>query len=416
MYRQDSAGNGYDNAQWISTNATLGTTQPFNAVMAADGTVYAGFQDNGTAKIDPDGKAREVYGGDGFDVAVEPDNANHAYEEYTYGAMNKTADGGRTWISIAPTFSSTQFATPFEMDPRNKNHLVITGREIYETLSGISTTANTWSLSYDLGPSPTPGVNNEGTAVILDGTSVYVGYCGVCDVVTQGQGNTKTFRNGIATNVQAGCTPETGKPTCWHKTARSGLPNRLITDIAIDPNDHRTIFVTIGGYNRRWHRPAGDPAAGAGRGHLFVSHDAGETFADVSGNLPDSPANAVLLRAGRVFVGTDVGVFSAPVGTGAFTRIGGGLPNAQVMDINLDPQGSRLVAATHGRGIWVYSFGAAAGPTPPAAPVPPTSRLPATGGDGGLALAGAVALAAGLVSRRRVRRIGERRSRLPTRG
>src|SRR5439155_19501721 len=93
-YRQTSGAGGYSNAKWTSINTTLGTTQPYYAVMGGDGTVYAGFQDNGTAKITPAGKGSEVFGGDGFDVAVEPDDADHAYEQYTYGAMSSTVDGG----------------------------------------------------------------------------------------------------------------------------------------------------------------------------------------------------------------------------------------------------------------------------------------------------------------------------------
>src|SRR3712207_7319913 len=42
---------------------------------------------------------------------------------------------------------------------------------------------------------------------------------------------------------------------------------------------------------------------------LFRSTDAGETFTNVSGNLPDTPANWSLVRNGRLIVANDVGVF-----------------------------------------------------------------------------------------------------------
>ena len=52
-----------------------------------------------------------------------------------------------------------------------------------------------------------------------------------------------------------------------------------------------------------------------------VSHDAGETFTDVSGTLPDAPADWVLPFKGRLVVGTDVGVFaSSSVTGGTYSR------------------------------------------------------------------------------------------------
>ena len=47
-----------------------------------------GLQDNGEGKIEPDGKTYTIYGGDGFFTAVDPDNADIAYEEYTGGDIS----------------------------------------------------------------------------------------------------------------------------------------------------------------------------------------------------------------------------------------------------------------------------------------------------------------------------------------
>ncbi|MDQ1444343.1 MAG: hypothetical protein QOI20_807, partial [Acidimicrobiaceae bacterium] len=94
VWRQDAqTAIGYDNDHWTSTNNTLGTLQPYDAVMSGDGTVYLGLQDNGTAKIGPDGKGVEVEGGDGFDVLVDPLNSKIAFAELPNGALEKTTDG-----------------------------------------------------------------------------------------------------------------------------------------------------------------------------------------------------------------------------------------------------------------------------------------------------------------------------------
>jgi hypothetical protein len=200
------------------------------------------------------------------------------------------------------------------------------------------------------------GVNNVSSAVSVEGAAVYVGFCGVCDPVTQASGNFAAFHNGVATNVQPGCTPHTGSSACWHKAAAIGLPDRYIQGIAVDPRNLRTVYVALSGYMRRWY-PNRTPG-----GTVYVSHDGGQHFTNISGNLPKVPANALVLRNGRVYVGTDLGVYTASQSSrpSSWVRVGPNLPNASVFDLRLNPSGSHLVAATHGRGVWIYDFGAPA--------------------------------------------------------
>ena len=134
-----------------------------------------------------------------------------------------------------------------------------------------------------------------------------------------------------------------------------------MTSVHIDPTDPtgRTIYVTLGGYSSHWVPPGatGEDVSGVGAGHVFVSHDAGENFTDVSGDIPDVPADWILQRAGNVIVGTDIGVFiSTDLNGGAYSRLGD-LPAVPVVTIRQDPgNGNRIVAATFGRGVYSYTF------------------------------------------------------------
>ncbi|MGZ4188236.1 MAG: hypothetical protein ACXVD2_00170 [Actinomycetota bacterium] len=109
---------------------------------------------------------------------------------------------------------------------------------------------------------------------------------------------------------------------------------------------------------------------------MFVSHDAGNHFTDISGNLPDTPVNWVALRGKQVILATDVGVFVSKgiCGKGCtYQVLGNGLPAAPVFTVRLsggDP--NLLVAAAYGRGAWSYRFG----PTPPATGTVTTKPLP----------------------------------------
>jgi hypothetical protein len=494
-------------------NSGLHTLQPYDAEMAKDGTVYMGLQDNGEGKIEPSGKSYTVFGGDGFFTAVNPDDSNTAYEEYVDGAIAVTTDGGKNWTSIAPSnLTSSLFATPFQMDPNDAAHLMIGGRQVFETTSGPGTTASTWSQPYDLGTAqhsgdasatatatdpdnqlsavdvvgippvtnprtgpPTkniaytsgsttaPGPGNDITGVdepqaeddhkftigpndgdqsmtvsvgwndptgandwdvylykvASDGTmtlagssassanpekftiphpasgnyllrvynytatgtfdakitfsgpelaqnnaptfpsSAYVGFCGFCDVITQGL----PFGRGIATNVGGSKPGMAGSADGWHVAAAKGLPVRYITSIRMDPANPSTVYATLAGYGRKWAQPGalGDDTSKVGTGHVFKSTDAGASFTDVTGDLPDVPANWSILRNGHLIVGTDVGVFeSCDTSGGSYFRLGSGLPTAPISTLRFKPgDPDLLVAATYGRGVYTYRFSGA---------------------------------------------------------
>ena len=87
--------------------------------MAKDGTVYAGLQDNGQLKILPDGRQYEIFGGDAFFTAVDPNNANVNYEEYTgrqhVGDHRRRLRHGPT--SRADAGQTAMFSTPVPHGP-----------------------------------------------------------------------------------------------------------------------------------------------------------------------------------------------------------------------------------------------------------------------------------------------------------
>ncbi|WP_372733860.1 hypothetical protein [Nocardioides sp.] len=410
-FENDSDGE-LDNSHWGDGDQDgFSTLLPYFAAMANDGTVYGGLQDNGNLKID--GKTRkqyETYGGDGFFSAVDPHDSKITYEEYTNAAMSVSTDGGTSWSDMDPGLTASKFSNPFVMDPTDAKHLLTAGREVVETLIGPATTAgmtdaadadegtSTWIKVFDLGTKSKPGVasatssaadpDNSMSAVATRGNASYVGFCGQCDTLNKLSSNRAVFKNGLATNV--GKVPgKAGTSQGWHVVKAKGLPNRYITSIAIDPKRKKRIYVTLGGYTRRW-VPAGavgDVNAQLGKGNLYLSNNGGKTFKNVSGNLPDTPANWVALRGKQLLVATDVGVFaSTPKGVKQKVKKKGkikrqpkfgplrGVPRAPATSISLKPDNPNLaVMSMFGRGVWTYAFKnkvkLPAAPSAPTAPV-----------------------------------------------
>ncbi|HVT36753.1 MAG TPA: hypothetical protein VHE37_14280 [Nevskiaceae bacterium] len=343
------------------------TLLPYSVAVAKDGVAWFGLQDNGSGKVDTDGKYYENYGGDGFYVAVDPDDSNTAWEEYTMADMRYTTDGGQSWTSNAPSLTGANFANFFMMDPTDATHMMTAAKEVMEMTAGPS---GSWTQVFDLGTSSNAGgANNIMSALDLQGDNAYVGFCGVCDILNN---QAAGFHNGIATNVNGDKPPQRGTSDGWHFAAAGGLPNRYISGVEIDPADPRTVYVTLGGYaNRGWEPPGSylDANPDIGSGHVFVSHDAGEHFSDISGNLPDVHATAILLRQGQLIVGTDIGAFiSSDVGGSSWAPLGNALPAMPILQFQLMPgDDSKLVAATFGRAIWTYTFGAGGAAAAPAA-------------------------------------------------
>jgi ligand-binding sensor domain-containing protein len=113
-----------------------------------------------------------------------------------------------------------------------------------------------------------------------------------------------------------------------------------VTRVAADPTHATTVYVTLSGYR-----------AGSFQPHVLVSHNAGASWTDLSGNLPQAPVNDIVLGTGnQLFVATDQGVFTS-AGHARWASLGR-LPLVPVNDIEYDASHHRLVAATFGRGIY----------------------------------------------------------------
>jgi hypothetical protein len=362
-----------------------------------------------------------VYGGDGVFTVVDPDNSDVVYEEYPGARVSLSTDGGKSWAAIGPPSFVTDpdFVTPLVMDPKNAKHILTGGRQIAETLVGPATTTSSgWKNVYDLGVSSSPGDGGKATAtdpanhvvsLAVNGANVYAGFCGSCDPVKLHQ----KFKGGLATNVGGSEPPKSGTGDGWHIAKARGLPQRFITSVTMDPKNPRTVYATLGASAARYFAPIGslgEDASAAKGGYVYKSTDAGETFTDITGDLPKLQATWSIVRGSQLIVANAVGIFISAGTNGAhYAPLGKGLPTSAVFSMELKPgDPNTLVAASYGRGGYVYRF-----PTGSALPVdepstsPPSAgprdgNLAATGLGVGLPLAGLLLIAGGVLFRRRL--------------
>ena len=126
----------------------------------------------------------------------------------------------------------------------------------------------------------------------------------------------------------------------WEESEVGLREPRYIGDLAVHPDDSDQAYAVAGGF---------------GTGHVFQTTDGGRTWRDRTGSLPDHPVNAVLYDPEDpegVYIGTDLGVFHSPRGGDAWDMLADDFPTVAVFDLAARPGTGRLVAATHGRGMF----------------------------------------------------------------
>lgn len=139
------------------------------------------------------------------------------------------------------------------------------------------------------------------------------------------------------------------------------LPNRPVMDVTIDvgdalsPNSSAVGYASLGGFAQN---TPSQP------GHVFQlicqASCSTATWRDVSGNLPNIPANAIAVNPhnpNQVFAGTDWGLYytdDVSAATPVWYRFDNGLPRVMVWDMAIDRGASTLAVFTRGRGAWAW--------------------------------------------------------------
>ncbi len=329
----------YDGSSFTNKNGTgagtLNITQFYAGSYGDVGSsarLYGGAQDNGELRYQGSnalsGPAtwNEADGGDGGYTAVDYTNNAIVYEEYVFGQINKSTNGGSTWTSARSGISTNDavnFIMPFIMSPNNHNTLFAGTNRVYRTTNA----AGSWTaISTGLGSAISalavaPGNDN----VIYAGTNN-----GYFFYTTDGGAHWST---GLIVPGSTGVNNGGG----------------VLTGLAVDPQNSSIVYATYSAF------------ATGSNGHVFRSTNNGQSWTNISGTLPNIPFESILLPSGNgnlVIAGSDAGVFITEDHGANWSQLGAGLPNVAINQIFTSHDGTKLFVATHGRGMWVLNTGA----------------------------------------------------------
>jgi photosystem II stability/assembly factor-like uncharacterized protein len=293
--------------------------------------LYGGTQDNGTNRTLQGGLDdwEPIYGGDGFYVLVDPLDNDYVYAEYQYGNLARSTDGGYSFqyaLNGIDGSDRKNWNTPVVFDPGNPSVLYYGSNRLYRSVNR----AVSWSaISPDLtgGPGGSGVVYGTITTIAASPSDNEWIYAGTDD------GNVWRTENGGSS---------------WTNVSE-GLPLRWVTRVATDPYDAAVVYATLSGYRYDSYQP-----------HVFRSTSGGDDWTDISGDLPEAPANDIIpdpVMDSVLYVATDFGVFMTFDMGSSWISLGTGLPNVPVVDIELHNPTRKLIAATYGRSMHAFDLG-----------------------------------------------------------
>ncbi len=370
--------------QFDSLNMTLGSMTQFVSFSQAlndASTILGGTQGNGSPGTQSTGGSwQNVNFGDGGYTQISPVN-----EEEWFVSNPPDATSGVNIFSCTnsngischtqdfqnnPIVSSATvggdtgaFYPPYILDPQNAGELMVGTCRMWRGASvggGFTVLSHSFETGGDgictggevnLVRSLAAGVLDTNTGL---SKVIYAGTDGFGPLVPTTPPGGHVW---VSTNVAAG-------PSTWVDQTGSINPNNFpISGIAMDTSDTQglTAYVSIMGFST-----ASFPTS-----HVWQTTNGGFSWNDFTANLPDAPANAVVVDPaangppGRVYVATDVGVFWSFTASASWSELGpapnsgqaGYLPNVAVTALHIftrSDSSKLLRASTYGRGVWEF--------------------------------------------------------------
>ena len=378
--------------------------------------VCGGLQDNGTwcgPTESPSGAITNddwtnVNGGDGFHASIDPTDANTIYSESQGGAIARldlrtwtrtgirpgtiqTAGGGGGFFGGGTTIGRMledsvilargdtsqpatpeqqrvvdslsariaadtavlarnrfNWSTPFFISAHNPRTLYLGGQRVYKT---VDRGDHWYPISADLSTRDTAKIRMSMAltgGVTLDATNAETHGT----IITLAESPVRPGLLWAGTDDgNVWLTKDDGATWTNLTTRFPGVPRYTwVSRVTPSAFDSATVYVTFDGHR------ADDFHA-----YVYASRDFGQTFHSIAANLPDTEPVYVITEDPRrkelLFVGTEATAFVSTDAGASWQPLNRGLPPAPVHDLVVHPRDKVLVAATHGRSIYVMDIG-----------------------------------------------------------
>ena len=254
--------------------------------------------------------------GDGMTNHIDPTDDAYRYWEYQYGGIRRNTNGRNSCISCnIPNNEGSNggWDTPFQLDPNNPEVIMAGFTRVYRSIDR----GDTWKQASSTFGNGDPLDHLK----IAPSNSDYV-------YVTRGP---NLYQAKTATNH-----------TLLNWSSSRALPFNGPTELVVSQQDAKTIYVTRGDF--------------VDGGKVYVSYNEGVNWENISGSLPNVPANALVNidddeYDNVLIVGTDAGVFYRDASMEDWEEYGS-LPHTYVSDIEIQKANKLIRIGTYGRSMF----------------------------------------------------------------
>ena len=265
-----------------------------------------------------------IGGGDGFICRVDPENSDLVYSESQYGNMNRMNLKTGVRRSIRPRRVRGQPAyrfnwkTPFLLSHHNSKIFYCAGNKVFKSL-------NRGDNLKVISPELTTDKQGTSTALAESPLNPDVLYVGTDD------GNLWVTKN-------AG-----GK---WDKLKIAGMKGKGRVN-SIEPSRYVAgrCYVVLDAHYYNSDEP-----------EVWLTEDFGKTWTSLRANLPKGCTRVLredIANKDLLYLGTEFGLWATIDRGKSWTRINNNLPHVAVHEIAIHPTAGEIVAATHGRSLWI---------------------------------------------------------------
>ncbi len=328
---------------------TAGNSKPFYYV-------YAGSQDNNSfggpsRTISSGGITNQdwffTWSGDGFESQVDWKNPNIIYAQSQYGGLARfdRKTGEKLYIKpvdFADSAYRFDWSSPLLISQHNNKRLYIGANKLLRT----DDQGNSWK---EISPDLTRGVPKEMQKLMGRSWSIdelaRKGTMAQISTVAESPLDENILYVGSGDGL-IHYTKDSGKS--WAKASKiPGLPKYARIHQIIASRFNKQIAYAA----------CEDFVGGNYKPFLFKTTDGGKTWFSINGNLPKKGSTYTIGEDGvdrnLLFVGTQFGIYFNNDGGKEWIKLKNGIPNAAVMDLDIQRDNNDLVLATFGRGIFI---------------------------------------------------------------